>query len=29
MLMGLHLAALLSLIDIGRKFWLVLTNIRD
>lgn len=29
MLMGLHLAALLSLLDIGRKFWLVLANIRS
>lgn len=28
MLMGLHLAALLSLLDIGRKFWMVLANIR-
>lgn len=29
MLIGLHLAALISMLDIGRKFWLVLANIRS
>lgn len=28
-LIGLHVAAVAALLDTGRKFWLVLTNLRD